>query len=279
MEQRPICPNCRAFISRADRVCPYCEFELSPSRGSSVDATRAISGLLPQNGQLTNYILGINIFLYLACVLFDGQNGGGGGLFSSPSSTALLVFGAKEPTFIFTYGQWGRLVTAGFLHASLMHIIMNSFGLYDLGAQVEDSFGSGKMLVIYVLSSIAGFFASAVFAPSISIGASAAIFGLIGAMIAFGVHERSRFGGMVKSAYTRTAIWALLISFLIPYTDNWAHIGGLAGGFVAGYVVGHPAFSQPRQERYWNIAGLGMALFVALCFVLRLMESLRALRS
>ena len=277
MESRPICPNCRAFISKADRVCPYCEFELAPAAKANVDAARAISNLLPQNGQIIIYILGVNGFLYLAMALFNAQNIRGGNFFELSGST-LFLFGAKEPNYIF-HGEWWRLITAGFLHASVIHIMMNSWGLYDLGAQAEEAFGSGRMLVIYVVSSITGFLASSIFAPSLSVGASAGIFGLIGAMIAFGVNQRSSFGSNVKSAYTRTAIWALLISFMIPYTDNWAHLGGLAGGFVAAYVAGHPQLSKPRQERYWNVAGLGVAAVVVVCFVVQLFSTLRYLQS
>lgn len=277
MESRPICPNCRAFISKADRVCPYCEFQVGPAQALNVDATRVLSNLLPQNGQITIYILGVNGFLYIAMALFNAQNVNGAGIMDLSGQT-LFLFGAKEPSYIF-HGEWWRLVTAGFLHASLIHIGMNSWGLYDLGAQAEEAFGAGRLIVIYVLSSAFGFFASSLFAPSLSVGASAGIFGLIGAMIAFGINQRSSFGGHVKAAYTRTAIWALLISFLIPYTDNWAHIGGLAGGFAIAYVAGHPRLSQPRQERYWNIGGLAVAAGVVLCFVVQLLSTLKYLRS
>jgi rhomboid protease GluP len=277
VEPRPICPNCRAFISRADRVCPYCEFELAPKPKGNIDAARAISSLLPQNGQIIVYILAVNGFLYLAMALFNQQNVRGGNIMDLSAST-LFLFGAKEPNYIF-HGEWWRLITAGFLHAGIIHIMMNSWGLYDLGAQAEEAFGAGKLIVIYVLSSVSGFLASSLFAPSLSVGASAGIFGLIGAMIAFGVNQRSSFGSYVKGAYTRTAVWALLISFLIPYTDNWAHMGGLAGGFVAAYVAGHPRLSQPRQERYWNVAGLAMAGFVVICFVVQLVKTLNYLQS
>ena len=277
VEPRPICTNCRAFISRADRVCPYCEFELAPALKANPDPARAIGSLLPQNGQITIYILAVNGFLYFAMALFNQQNISGGSFFDL-SGTTLFLFGAKEPTYIF-HGEWWRLVTAGFLHASVIHIGMNSWGLYDLGAQAEEAFGSGKMLVIYVLSSICGFLASSLLAPSLSIGASAGIFGLIGAMIAFGLNERSSFGSHVKAAYTRTAVWAMVISFMIPYTDNWAHIGGLAGGFGVAYIVGHPRVIKPKQERYWNVVGLAIAALVVICFVVQLFSTLKYLQS
>lgn len=277
MEPRPICPNCRAFISRADRVCPYCEFELAPAPKTRLDTARTLSSILPQNGQLTVYILAVNGFLYLAMALFNQVNITGGGIFDLSGPT-LFLFGAKEPSYIF-HGEWWRLITAGFLHASIIHIAMNSWALYDLGVQAEEAFGSGRMLVIYLIGSITGFFASALFAPALSVGASAGIFALIGAMIAFGMQQRSTLGSYVKSAYTRVAVWALLISFLIPFTDNWAHIGGLAGGFLAAFIATHPSLSEPRQERYWNVAGLAVAGIILLSFIVQLLSALRILRA
>jgi rhomboid protease GluP len=277
VESRPICRNCRAFISRADRVCPYCEFELAPAPKTRLNTARTLSSLLPQNGQLTVCILAVNGFLYLAMALFNLVNVTGGSIFDLSGGT-LFLFGAKEPSYIF-HGEWWRLITAGFLHASIIHIAMNSWALYDLGAQAEDAFGSGRMLVIYLIGSVTGFFASALFAPSLSVGASAGIFALIGAMIAFGMQQRSTLGSYVKSAYMRVAVWALLISFLIPFTDNWAHIGGLAGGFLAAFIATHPSLSEPRQELYWNIAGLAVAGIILLSFVVQLFTALRLLRA
>lgn len=277
MESRPICPNCRAFISRADRVCPYCEFELAPKPKANLDTVRAISGLLPRDGQITIYILAINGFLYLAMMLFNNQNTQGGG-YSGLSGVTLFLFGAKESSYIF-HGEWWRLITAGFLHANLIHIGVNSWSLFNLGPQVEESYGTGRLLVIYVLSSICGFLASAIFSLSLSVGASAGICGLIGAMIAFGMNERSSFGDYLKTNYAISAISMLLLSSFVSSIDNWAHFGGLAGGFVVGYIAGHPGIWKPKQERYWDVAGLAMVGLVVICFVVQLFTTLRYLQS
>jgi rhomboid protease GluP len=276
VEQRPICPNCRAFLSKADRVCPYCEFELSPKPKTALQPARVLGSLIPQ-GQTTVYILGVNFFLYLAMMLFNAQNGNGRS-FLDLDFTTLFLFGAKEPTRIFSQGEWWRLVTAGFLHASVIHIMMNSWGLYDLGAQVEEVFGSGRYIVIYFASSVVGFLISSLWSPSLSVGASAGIFGLIGAMIAYGMQQSGTFGGYVKTVYTRSAVYALVISFLFPFTDNAAHIGGLAGGFAMAYVAASARSMQARMEKYWNMAALGCVAVVVLSFVVQLLQALRLLR-
>jgi rhomboid protease GluP len=93
-----------------------------------------------------------------------------------------------------------------------------------------------------------------------SVGASAGICGLIGAMIALGVRDRTSFGADIRKFYMRWVIYLLIFGLLFPQTDNAAHLGGLAGGFAVGYVAGTPGFSQ-SVERLWQIlAGIALAL-------------------
>jgi rhomboid protease GluP len=162
-------------------------------------------------------------------------------------------------------GQWWRLITAGFLHGGIMHILMNSWVLFDLGAEVEQIYGTSRLIVFYFVSTITGFWASSHLGFHASVGASAGIFGLIGAMLAFGVTDKSSLGSAVKSLYMRWVIYGLVLSF-IPGVDFWAHIGGLAGGFVAGFLA-----STPRARLMWKeplmraLAGVSLAV-TALAF-------------
>jgi rhomboid protease GluP len=136
---------------------------------------------------------------------------------------------------------------------------MNMWVLFDLGAQVEEACGTSRFLVIYLVSNVTGFLASFYILPSLSIGASAAIFGLIGGMIGVGVRDRSSYGSAMRSFYMRWAVYGLILS-LIPGTDYAAHIGGLVGGFVIGFVGGTPGYSAV-VERAWQIAA-GIALAI-----------------
>src|SRR5205814_788910 len=104
---------------------------------------------------------------------------------------------------------------------------------------------TSRYLVIYSFSNVTGFLASYYFSASLSVGASAGIFGLIGAMIAMGVRDRSSYGAAVRSHYTRWAFYGLLMG-LLPFfaIDNAAHIGGLAGGFGSAFVAGTPGYAQ-----------------------------------
>ncbi len=252
-----MCPNCRAFITTDDKVCPYCEAQVAPKAVERRAPADALGGLIPHARFTTMMILLINAGLYVAMVLHSTRSAAQGGGLDLDLNT-LLDFGAKYGPAIMA-GQWWRLITAGFLHGGLLHILMNSWVLFDLGAQVEESFGTSRYLVLYFVSTITGFLASFYWSPTLSIGSSAGIFGLIGAMIALGVRDRSSYGAAVRSLYMRWAIYGLLMG-LLPFfaTDNAAHIGGLIGGFVVAYICGTPGYSK-TVERLWQVAA-GFAL-------------------
>jgi rhomboid protease GluP len=254
-----MCPNCRAFITVDDRKCPYCEVELERPR--RVERT---APLIPHAQFITIMILLINTGLYVATVLYSQRHGGAGGL--DLDGRTLFDFGAKHREAILA-GQWWRLITAGFLHGGLFHILMNSWVLFDLGAQVEETYSSPRMIVIYLVSTFTGFLASFYWSPALSIGASAGIFGFIGAMIALGVRDRSAIGAAMRAFYVRWAIYGLLMG-LLPFfaTDNAAHIGGLAGGFVVAYIAGTPGYSR-IIERLWQIAMVFALIITGVAFL------------
>jgi rhomboid protease GluP len=189
---------------------------------------------------------------------------GGGGL--DLDGNTLVAFGAKYAPAI-QAGQYWRLITAGFLHGGLMHILMNLWVLFDLGTTVEQSFGTARYLVLYFISTITGFLASFWFTDSLSIGASAGISGLIGAMIAWGIRERSYLGTAVRKDYTRWAIYMLVLGLVGPifhlYIDNAAHIGGFIGGFLVAYGAGSPGRVRPIEVGWKVIAGFSVVMTAA----------------
>jgi len=240
-----MCPNCRAFVTTSDRVCPYCEMQLGPRAIERRDPGEVLGGLIPHARFTTVMILLINTGLFLADYL-NPQAG-------------LTRFGASLPA-PYMQGQWWRLITAGFLHGGVFHILMNSWVLFDLGAEVEQLYGTSRLIVFYFVSTITGFWTSSHLGLHSSVGSSAGIFGLIGAMLAFGVSDRSALGSMVKSLYMRWVIYGLVLSFL-PGVDFWAHVGGLAGGFITGWLA-----STPRARLMWKepllraLAGVSIAI-------------------
>jgi len=272
-----MCPHCRAFITDKDKVCPYCNEAVGPRYAERARAADIIGGFIPHARFNTMLILLINAGLFVATVIFSMKLGTGSG-FGDLDRNVLLAFGGKvglpwllEPGSEF-YGQWWRLVTAGFLHGGLLHILMNSWVLFDLGAQVEGIYGAARMWVIYFLGTVAGFFLSAVCRPgapgdpALSIGASAGLCGLIGAMIALGVRHRNPAGNAIRGMYVRWAVYTLIWGLLMPAVDNYAHIGGMAAGFVIAYVAETPRAAGPT-ETMWQAASWFCVILTVVSFL------------
>ena len=205
----------------------------------------------------------------LADVLASQRAGRSSGFMGVDGQT-LFEFGAKYRAAILRYGQWWRLVTAGFLHGGLLHIGMNSWVLFDLGAQVEEVFGGSRLIVIYFLATVFGFLASTFWTSAISVGASAGIMGLLGAMIALGVrHQNTAAGAALRGMYVRWAVYVMIFGLLPGLNiDNAAHLGGLAAGFGAAYLAGTPRIETAWSERLWRGAAAACVVLTAASFLM-----------
>ena len=154
------------------------------------------------------------------------------------STEKLIAYGANVGSLV-KAGEYVRLVTCMFLHAGIMHIILNMYSLFAVGPKVEDFFGRWKYLVIYFLSGISGSLLSVGLNGNvISVGASGAIFGLFGALVYFGYSYRGYIGTMIKGQIVPVVCYNLLMGFLIPGIDMWGHVGGLVGGLMAANMLG-----------------------------------------
>jgi len=254
-----MCPNCRAFITTSDRTCPYCGQTVG-QRAIDVRQPGAIlGGLIPHANFTTVLILLINAGFFVGTLFLTRTLGETG---------AIDVLGAKWGPAIFQGHQYWRLVTAGFLHGGWLHILMNSWVLYDLGAQVEQFYGTPRFLTVYFFGTVGGFYLSAIINPMVpSLGSSAGIMGLVGAMIAFGVVNRTSMGRQIRSIYGRYVIYIIAFGLIPGFAvDNWAHIGGLAAGFVVGYVAGTPVHSSPAKEGMWRAVAAICVLVTLFCF-------------
>ena len=172
---------------------------------------------------ITYILLGINILVYILMMIF-GQN------------KFLTMFGLYPPAVI--SGQYYRIFTCMFLHASLLHLIFNMYSLYIIGSQIENFFGKTKYLLTYLFSGIIASLMSMIFTRSWSVGASGAIFGLLGALLYFGYHYRMYLGTVIKSQIIPIIVINLVIGFSTSGIDNAAHIGGLIGGIIGAMMCG-----------------------------------------
>ena len=138
-------------------------------------------------------------------------------------------------------GEYYRIITSAFLHGGVIHLLCNMYSLYVIGTQLETVLGKIKFSLVYILSIIAASLLSGVINAGsgiMSVGASGAIFGLLGALIYFGYHYRLYLGNAIVYQILPVIGINLIIGFTTPGIDNWAHLGGLAGGYLAGMIVG-----------------------------------------
>ena len=266
--KQKMCPACRALVDRNESVCPLCgERTTGAPRGG---APRILSHLLPGQAQYTTVLLTVNLLLFGLSLAASSRRTGGLDFRSllGIDSYTLIRLGAKYGILI-AAGQWWRLITAVFLHGSLLHLIFNTAVLFDLGPTVEQIYGSHKYLVLYVVTGAAGYVLSYLMKPyGVSIGASGALFGLIGAMIAYGQRNRSSLGDTVKSMYVRWAIYGLIFGVMVPGIDNYAHLGGLGAGYLFGTVVSDmPSFTR-ESILFWKVLSAVAALTVLFGFVM-----------
>ena len=136
-------------------------------------------------------------------------------------------------------GDYYRLISAAFMHANIAHLIFNMYALWIIGMQLESFIGKWRYLVVYLFSAISGSLLSVIVTPdAVSVGASGAIFGLLGALLYFGYHYRVYLGTVIKSQIIPLIVINLLLGFMVPGIDNAAHIGGLIGGTLIMIGVG-----------------------------------------
>jgi rhomboid protease GluP len=234
---------------------------------------RSAAELIPAQRVATTLLISANVGMMLLVLALRGVGEGRAGLFGllSPSGEALFDFGAKWGPAIHA-GQLWRLLTASYLHGGLVHLLFNSFALASLGPLIEEAFGARRLFFLYTVTGVAAFAVSTLVSPySLSIGASGAIFGLIGFAFVFGRYRGGAQGRMIADQLLRWILYGVVMFFLFPGIDNAAHFGGLAAGAVFGLVL-HPGEPRDRAGRLlWDLLA-GAALVVTLgSFVLMAM--------
>lgn len=185
---------------------------------------------------LTFTIAGINLIVWVLMTIYGG----------SQNPETLRLFGAKDNELI-RAGEYWRFVTPMFLHIGGLHLWFNSTALLSLGGHVERIYGSVRFLLIYIIAGIFGSFSSFLFSPNISAGASGAIFGLFGALLFFATKNASAFGHTMGPGLITGLGINLILGFIIPGIDNYAHLGGLIAGFIAAFIIGLPSGKKEQS--------------------------------
>lgn len=228
--------------------------------------------------------------LYALSLLLTVVSGGslvGGSIFSmlGPNRFAFEALGAAGAVPVFLEGHWWTVLSAGWLHAGALHILFNLMWVRQLGPTVADMYGGARMVIIYTIASACGFLLSSFLGAYASIpflsggyytlGASAPIFGLLGALLHYGHRGGSR---LVRSQAMSWAIPMFLFGFFMPGIDNAAHLGGFAGGYFASKWL--DPLKPERMDHFVGAAiclvatalAIGASLFVTLPILLRAMS-------
>jgi rhomboid protease GluP len=255
-----LCPDCGKLISVNAETCMHCGRKNPGMWGLGP----ALRNSLLRHG-FTEIVTAMCVVYYVISLLLDPSGIFKGGLFGflGPSNYSLAMLGATgaHPALA---GRWWTLVTAVYLHGGLMHIFFNLMFLRQIAPQVEELFGAMRLIFIYTFAGVVGFLVSNFRGIPLTIGASGALFGLLGALVAYGRMRGGTFGESVYRAGLQNAIIMLMFGFLMPAINNWAHAGGFIGGFLAVYIVG---YAERDRENYrvqaFALAAIG---FTVICF-------------
>jgi len=233
-----VCPSCGSLVGVRDPKCYSC--------GRSNPGLWGYGPLIRRLGTDFGFapvVIGTCTIMYALTLLLSGPAIFRGGLsILSPSSPALELLGMSGAIPVFVYGRWWTLLTASWLHGNLLHILFNMMWVRDLGPSMVEFYGSSRTIIIYTVSGVCGFLLSSVagyvaipipllHGAAYTMGASASIFGLLGAMVHYG---RSGAGSsFIYSTAMRYAVILFVFGLIMPGVDNFGHAGGFLGGYAA----------------------------------------------
>ncbi len=233
-----LCPRCRQLIGSDETVCSWCGTPRSAPWWNLVNWSR---GLLGNDWQL-GAIVTLNV-LYFALSLLAGV--GSGGSILSPGQGSLFLLGATGTYPIDGYGRLWTLISANYLHSGIIHLVFNLMALRQIGPLASGEYGPSRTFAIYSVGGVCGYVVSYLAGVPFTIGASAAICALIGAMLHYG---RSRGGAYGNAIYRSVGGWVVtlfIFGLVFPGINNWGHGGGIAGGYLLGMVLG---YAERRRE-------------------------------
>lgn len=231
-----LCPNCRKLISSDEPVCPYCGLK---NPGSWWKSSLG-SSMLNNPADVVNILIGVNVAFFILSLAINLSHIGMSGnplAFLSPSDNSLFLLGATGAIPVNVFHRWWTLGSASFLHGGIMHILFNMLALRQLAPFVIFEYGLNRFAVIYIASGVAGFALSCAAGVPFTIGASASICGLIGAILYYG---KSRGGVYGQAIYRQALGWIMglvILALFFPGINNWAHGGGIAAGVVLGLLL------------------------------------------
>jgi len=261
-----ICTSCGVLVGVNDDRCYNCG-RRNPGLWGYAPALRALG----QDLGFVPIVIGATLILYGLSVILS--RGNMEMLTLAPNNQILFLLGASGAEPIFRYGRWWTLLTASWLHAGILHIFFNVLWIRQLGPAVAEVYGPARMVIIYTVAGATGFAVSSLAGrylwwmpiyflrgADFTVGASASIFGLLGAVVYYGRRGGSRIAAQTGLQY---ALIMGIFGLFFRGIDNYAHAGGFVGGWLAGLLL-DPLKSERVDHMVIAIVCLG-ATFVALC--------------
>ena len=229
-----LCTSCGVLVGVNDPTCYNCG-RRNPGLWGFGPALRALGNDLG----FVSIVTGGTIIMYVLSLVLS-RDGASIGL--EPSNTALQILGASGAAPVFIRGWWWTVLTAGWLHGGLLHIFFNVLWIRQLGPEIANLYGAGRMIIIYTAAGIVGFALSSVmgllpipfFGAGVTVGASASIFGFLGALVHYGRRTGSSHIGRAGLQY---AVFMGIMGFVFRGVDNAAHLGGFLGGYLASMIL------------------------------------------
>jgi len=251
-----VCPYCGKLVGVKDRECWNC--------GKGNPGMWGYAPLLRRFGYNLDFVNIVTwgcVGLFIATLLFELDGIRTTGMsFLSPSNISLFTFGASGTLPLFEYGRWWTILSAGWLHGGILHILFNMMWVRQLAPATAELYGTSRTVIIYTLSSAAGFLVSTLAGTQLTIGASAPIFGLLGALVFYG--RKSGSSRISKQALTYAGI-LFVFGLIFPGIDNFAHLGGFLGGMGVAWIL-----DPMKQERMEHFLGAALCILLSALSIL-----------
>jgi rhomboid protease GluP len=274
-QMRPqLCPACGTLVGATATKCHQCGASM---RFSFAAASKSLGRWMPQTSPVTYAVLTICCVMFgLSMVItarmqgFTSPGGGPLGMLTNLGGIATQVnyrLGASLP-LAYNFGQPWRFITAIFLHGSILHIVFNMWVLMDIGPMVEELYGSARYLFLFVASGAAGYLLSSA-VGNLSVGASGSLLGLIGVLLAATTGRKSLAAQSLRSALIRWLVYIGVLGLIMRSTDNFAHLGGLAAGYLLGRIMADRQPADVAERKRANLLGwvAGAAVFASFAFM------------
>jgi rhomboid protease GluP len=274
-----VCISCGSLVGVNDDRCYTCG-QRNPGLWGYAPLVRSLG----RDIGFTSLVIGASAALYVISLLLSGPNIRMGGMMSflAPSLEALFLLGASGAVPVFGAGAWWTVLSAGWLHGGLIHILFNVLWIRNLAPPTAEAFGPGRMIIIYVVAGACGFFLSSVAGyylgalplflagSQFTVGASASIFGLLGAMMCYGRRTGS---SMIHREAKLYAVMLFIFGLIMPGVDNYAH----AGGFVGGYLIAEMLKPLEAERIIHVLVALGLLAITVFAILASVVTGVRVL--